>query len=329
MKAIQAARAGGPEVMVFTDIPIPEPKGGQLLVRVEAAGVNFIDTYRRAGVYQMPFPHVPGCEGAGLVEGAGVDASARVGQRVAWTDSVTGTYAEYALVDADQAFALPDDVSSQTAAAVALQGLTADYLTEDTFKVGPDHTVVLYAAAGGVGQLVTQMVLAAGARLIAVVGSAAKIEPVARLGVAPKDIVVMGTMKQPRLDLPARVAELTDGQGADVVYDSIGRETFNASLALTKRRGLVVLFGGSSGQVEPFDPQELNSHGSLYLTRPKLNDYVSAPGELDRRASRLLGLVRSGRLAVSIGAVRPLNQAVQTHRDLEARQTTGKTLLLP
>jgi len=300
-----------------------------MLVKVEAAGVNFIDTYRRAGTYAMPFPHVPGCEGAGIVQATGAGVSLAAGQRVAWADSVTGSYAEYALVSEDATMALPDQVTSQMAAATALQGLTADFLVRDTFEVGPGHSVVLYAAAGGVGTLATQMILATGARLIAVVGSASKMTKVAALGVAPRDIVVLEALADLPKDLPARVKDLTGGRGVDVVYDGVGRDTFAASLAMCKPRGMVVLFGGSSGQVPPFDPQELNAHGSLFLTRPKLGDYTATPEELNLRADRLWRAVGAGSLAVAIGSVLPLDQAAKAHQDLESRRTTGKTLLKP
>jgi len=329
VKAIQAAKAGGPEVLLSVELPTPTPEEGQVLVKVEAAGVNFIDTYRRAGTYAMPFPHVPGCEGAGIVQATGPGVSLTEGQRVAWADSVTGSYAEYALISESAAAPLPDNITSPTAAAAALQGMTADFLVRDTFPVGPGHTVVLYAAAGGVGTLATQMILRTGARLIAVVGSAAKVTKVAALGVAPRDILVMSTMPNLTQDLPARVRELTAGQGVDVVYDGVGRDTFAASLAMCQPRGTVVLFGGSSGQVPPFDPQELNAHGSLYLTRPKLGDYTATPEELNLRAGRVWRALGAGSLAVAIGSVLPLDRAAQAHLDLESRNTTGKTLLRP
>jgi len=329
MKAIQAAKAGAPEVLLHTELPTPVPGEGEVLVKVEAAGVNFIDIYRRAGVYAMAFPHVPGCEGAGTVEQVGAGVDLVVGQRVVWIESASGSYAEYALVKAAEAVPVPSDVTSVSAAAVALQGITADFLVRETFPVGPGDTVVLFAAAGGVGSLATQMILGAGARLIAVVGSAAKITKVTDLGVAPNDVVVLGTMADLTTQLPAKVRELTAGQGADVVYDGVGRATFAASLDMCRPRGMVVLFGGASGQVEPFDPQELNAHGSLYLTRPKVGDYTATPEELHNRAGRVLRAVGAGSLAVSIGSVRPLHQAAQAHRNLEARQTTGKIVLTP
>ncbi|MCL1898565.1 MAG: quinone oxidoreductase [Micrococcales bacterium] len=329
MKAIQAARPGGPSVLRLCELDTPEPGQGQLLVQVQAAGVNFIDTYRRSGVYAGKFPHVPGSEGAGLVQRVGPGATSAVGERVMWVESVTGSYAEYAIVDQAAAVPVPEYYDLTMAASVALQGLTADYLVQDTFPVGPSHTVAFYAAAGGVGQLATQMILAKGARLIAVVGSATKTEKVAALGVPPEDIIVLGAMSDVGRQLPTKLRALTDGAGVDVVYDSIGADTFMASLASVKPRGMVVLFGGSSGQVQPFDPQELNAHGSIYLTRPKLGDYTATHQELTIRANRVLRAVGEGRLAVSPSLVLPLDQAAEAHRDLESRSTTGKIVLTP
>ena len=329
MKAIQAARPGGPSVLRLCELDTPEPGQGQLLVQVQAAGVNFIDTYRRSGVYAGKFPHVPGSEGAGLVQRVGPGATSAVGERVMWVESVTGSYAEYAIVDQTAAVPVPEYFDLTVAASVALQGMTADYLVQNTFPVGPGHTVAFYAAAGGVGQLATQMILAKGARLIAVVGSATKTEKVAALGVPPEDIIVLGAMSDVGRQLPTKLRALTDGAGVDVVYDSIGADTFMASLASVKPRGMVVLFGGSSGQVQPFDPQELNAHGSIYLTRPKLGDYTATHQELTIRANRVLRAVGEGRLAVSPSLVLPLDQAAEAHRDLESRSTTGKIVLTP
>jgi NADPH2:quinone reductase len=328
VRAIIVNRPGGAAALRLTETPQPEPGPGQVLVKVAAAGVNFIDTYRRSGVYKVPFPHIPGSEGAGAIAALGPDvADFAVGDQVAWASSATGSYAEYAVVDAVQLLPVPPGLTLDIAAAVPLQGLTADYLTRSTYPLGPLDTALIYAAAGGVGQLATQMALAADATVIATVGSAAKVEAVAGLGVAPEAIVNLATLADLTTELPARVRELTNGEGAHVAYDGIGRDTFAATLASLRRRGMAVLYGGASGQVPPFDPQELNAHGSLYLTRPKLGDYTATPAELRERAERVFGAVADGALRVSIGARFPLADAANAHEALESRQSQGKIVL--
>lgn len=321
-------RPGGPAALRQTEIDIPEPGPGQVLVKVAAAGVNFIDTYRRSGVYRVDYPHIPGSEGAGSVAALGEAVTDwAVGDQVAWAESASGSYAEYALADAAQLLPVPPGLTLDVAAAIPLQGLTADYLTRSAYELGPEDHALIYAAAGGVGSLATQMALAAGARVIATVGSAAKIPAVAGFGVPGDDIVNLGALTDLTTALPAQVRERTDGQGAHVAYDGIGRDTFAATLASLRRRGLAVLYGGASGQVAPFDPQELNAHGSLYLTRPKLADYTATPAELRERAARVFGAVSARRLRVSIGARFPLADAARAHETLESRRSQGKIVL--
>ncbi|MDR1824442.1 MAG: quinone oxidoreductase [Bifidobacteriaceae bacterium] len=330
MRAIQAVKPGPASVLRAVDLPQPKPGPGQVLAKVAAAGVNFIDTYRRSGVYKVKFPHVPGSEGSGTVEALGPDVTdLAVGDKIAWATSASGSYAEYALVEAAQALPVPPGLDLAAAAALPLQGMTADYLVRAVFPVGPNHTAVLYAAAGGVGQLATQMILASGAHLIAVTGSAEKAERVVKLGVDPKNVIVLSTLASIDLDLPQAVRDLTGGLGAHVVYDSIGRDTFAASLSSLRRRGTLVLFGGSSGQVPPFDPQELNAHGSLYLTRPTLADYTATRQELLGRAGRVFSAATAGSLRVTTDHRFALAEAATAHQALEARRTAGKVLLVP
>ncbi|MDR1394162.1 MAG: quinone oxidoreductase [Bifidobacteriaceae bacterium] len=330
MRAITAQLPGVPEVLVPTEVPLPTPGPGEVLVKVAAAGVNFIDTYLRSGVYRTPFPIFPGSEGAGLIEqlGDGTEEFS-LGQPVAWANSLTGSYAEYALVAASQVLPLPPGLPLETAAALPLQGMTADYLTRSTYGVTRGTQAVIYAAAGGVGGLATQMALAAGARVIATVGTADKIATVEAFGVEPSDIIVLGAMSQLERQLPQAILERTNLAGADVIYDGIGQTTFRATLAALRPRGMAVLYGGASGQVEPFDPQELNAHGSLYLTRPKLGDYSRTRQELLDRAGRVLQAAVSGDLVVRIGQRFALTNAVEAHRAIESGLTQGKILLIP
>lgn len=325
MRAICATEAGGPEVLSVVEVPEPEVGAGQLLVRVAAAGVNFRDTYERAGVYPMPFPHVPGSEGAGTVVAVGggvTDFTA--GDEVAWADA-RGSYAEQALVPADQALPVPDGVNLEVAAAVALQGMTAHYLVGSTFPVQPGQTVLLTAAAGGTGLLLTQLATARGARVIGLVGSGEK-EALAREAGAG-EVIRYTEFDDLTAELPRLVRDLTGGQGVDVAYDGVGKDTFDAMLASVRRRGMMVLFGGASGQVPPVDLQRLNHAGSLYVTRPKLGDYTVTRQELLGRAGELFDAVAAGTLQVRIGERFPLAQAGAAHEALEGRRTTGKVLL--
>lgn len=327
MRAIQASEPGGPDVLAAVELPDPVPGPGELLVRVAAAGVNFRDTYRRAGIYPSPFPHIPGAEGAGTVVAVGDGVhDVSVGDRVAWVDA-RGSYAELVLVPADQALPVPEKLSLEDAAAVALQGMTAHYLVTATYPVGADHTVLLTGAAGGTGRLIAQLATAHGARVIGLVGSAEK-EAIAR------EAGVAHTIRYTELDdltaeLPALVRELTGGAGVDVAYDGVGRATFDATLACVRRRGMMVLFGGASGQVPPFDLQRLNRAGSLYVTRPKLDDYTATRAELLLRARAVFDAVANGSLRLLIGGRYPLAEAAAAHAALESGHTTGKLLLEP
>ncbi|MDR1442462.1 MAG: quinone oxidoreductase [Bifidobacteriaceae bacterium] len=328
MRAITVNRPGGPGVLRLTKASAPNAGPGQVVVKVAAAGVNFIDTYRRSGVYRIPFPHTPGSEGAGTVESLGPDVTTvRLGDRIAWANSATGSYAQYAVVDAAQAIPVPTGLSLEIAAALPLQGLTADYLTHSTYRLGPEDSALIYAAAGGVGQLATQMALAAGTRVITTVGSPAKVGAVEALGVAASQIITLSALANLAQDLPAAVRQRTDGLGVNVAYDGIGKDTFAATLASLRPRGMAVLYGGASGQVPPFDPQELNAHGSLYLTRPKLDDYIATPAELQERAARVFDGIGTGSLKVSIGGRFPLAEAAAAHEAIESRQSQGKIIL--
>ncbi len=327
MHAVVARDAGGPEVLQYTERPDPEPAPGELLVRVAAAGVNFIDTYRRRGVYRTQHPHVVGVEGAGTVEalGEGVTGVA-VGDEVAWHDA-PGSYAELVTVPAAQAVRVPAGLDLTVAAALPLQGMTAHYLVSSAFEIGPGHDVLLTAGAGGVGLLATQLAVARGGRVLTTVSSPEKAALSTTAGAAHTiDYAAMGDITT---ELPAVVRDLTDGDGVHVVYDGVGRATFDASLASLRRRGMLVLFGGASGQVPPFDPQRLNSGGSLYLTRPTLAHYTASRAEIEWRSGDVMGSAAAGDLDVRIGATYPLADAAEAHAALEGRRTTGKVLLLP
>ncbi|MGC3953495.1 MAG: quinone oxidoreductase [Propionicimonas sp.] len=327
MRAVVAREPGGAEVLDVVDLPEPEPGPGQLLVRVAAAGVNFIDTYRRSGVYPMLFPHVVGSEGAGEVVALGAEVTGfGVGDRVSW-DNAPGSYAELVAVPAANAVRLPDGVDPVTAAALPLQGMTAHYLVRSTFEVQPGQDVLLHAGAGGVGLLATQLATARGARMITTVGSAEKAELSRAAGAA--DVIDYSGLADLTADLPPLVRELTGGAGVHVVYDGVGRSTFDASLASLRRRGTLVLFGGASGQVPPFDLQRLNAGGSLYVTRPTLAHYTATRDEIEWRMGELLDAVLAGTLDLRIGARYPLAEAAEAHRALEGRRTTGKVLLVP
>jgi len=327
VRAIQASAAGGPDVLELVDLPDPTPAADEVLVRVRAAGVNFIDTYRRAGVYPMPFPHVVGSEGAGEVVAVGADvAEVAVGDRVAWS-SAPGSYAELVRVRESQTLLIPAGVSDRVAAALPLQGITAHYLVTSVFPVQPGQDVLVHAGAGGVGLLLTQLAAARGARVITTVGSADKERLSREAGAA--DVIRYRELDDLTRDLPAEVRALTGGLGVHAVYDSVGKDTFDASLASLRRRGMLVLFGASSGAVPPLDPQRLNAAGSVFLTRPKLDDHTATRDELTWRARELFDAVRAGTLDVRIGATYPLADAADAHRALESRSTTGKVLLLP
>ncbi|WP_417235391.1 quinone oxidoreductase family protein [Arthrobacter sp.] len=318
--ALQVPHAGGPDVFERVEVDRPAPGPDQLLVRVAAAGVNFIETYQRSGVYPVKYPLVPGSEGAGTVEETGSDVHGfSVGDRVASSQAV-GSYAQYMLLDADKALPVPDGVDDETAAALPLQGLTAHYLVNDSYRVRPGDTVLTYAGAGGVGQLLIQLLKLRGATVITTTSTPEK-AAIARA--AGADHVLAYD------EVPDRVRELTGGRGVDVVYDGIGKDTFEDSLDALRIRGTLVLFGGASGQVPPFDLQQLNAHGSLTVTRPKLNDFLLDVDERRRRGDEIFGLVADGQLKVAIGERFALEDAGAAHGALESRATTGKVILVP
>ncbi|NSX38036.1 quinone oxidoreductase [Pseudarthrobacter oxydans] len=318
--AIVARQAGGPEVLTYEDVERPVPGPGQLLVKVGAAGVNFIDTYKRSGTYKVPFPFTPGSEAAGTVEAVGDGVTGFVpGDRVATAEGIN-CYADYALVDEGAALPVPRGLDDLTAAALPLQGITAHYLMNSTFKVEPGHTVLLHAGAGGVGLLLIQLLKARGAEVITTVSTDAK-EQLARGAGADHVLRYEGFAE--------RVREITSGTGADVVYDGVGKDTFDGSLAALRVRGMLVLFGAASGPVPPVDPQRLNAGGSLFLTRPTLGHYLRDAAERRWRSGEVFAAAADGSLKVRIGARYPLVQAAQAHRDLEGRKTTGKVILVP
>ncbi len=323
MRAIQVTETGGPEVLRSAELPDPEPGPGQLLVELAAAGVNYLDTYQRSGAYPMPLPFIPGSEGAGTVTAVGPDTGGiAVGDRVAWATSL-GSYAEQAVVPAGQAVPVPERVDSETAAGSLLQGMTAHYLTASVHPVQPGETVLVHAAAGGMGQLLTQLVTARGGRVIGTVSTLEKDRLAREAGAA--DVIRYTEIA----DVAGEVRRLTGGQGVAAVYDGVGASTFDASLASLRPRGMLALYGAASGRVPPVDPQRLNSAGSVFLTRPKLADYVATRDELTWRAAEVFGAILDGLLRISIGGRYPLAEARRAHEDLQGRRTTGKLLLLP
>jgi NADPH:quinone reductase len=322
MKAIQMTKTGGPEVLEVHETPMPEPGPGQALVKIEAAGVNFIDVYQREGRYKVPLPYVPGQEAAGVVVGLGPGASGfKVGDRVAYCH-ILGAYAEYAAVPVSMLIAIPEGITVQQAAAAMLQGMTAHYLAHSTYAIKSGDAVLIHAGAGGVGLLLIQMAKRLGARVLTTVSTETKASLARGAGA---DEAILYTQE----DFAARTRELTGGEGVAAVYDSVGKTTFDGSLACLRPRGLMVLYGGSSGAVPPFDLIQLSAKGSLYVTRPVLKDYTSTRAELEQRAGEVLGWVADGSLKLRIEHTYPLAEAAQAHRDLEGRKTTGKLLLIP
>ncbi len=323
MRAVQVSTHGGPEVLEPVELPPPQPGPGELLVDVAASGVNYIDTYHRSGTYSRSLPFVPGLEGAGTVAAMGPEVDGvRAGDRVAWADA-PGSYAEQVVVPAERAVPVPPNVPDETAAAALLQGMTAHYLCVSTYPVGEGDSVLVHAAAGGVGLLLTQLVTARGGRVIGTVSTGEKEQLAREAGAAE---VIRYTEVD---DLAAAVRELTGGGGVAVVYDGVGAATFDASLPALRRRGMLVLFGAASGPVPPFDIQRLNSGGSLFLTRPTLRHYTATREELTWRAAKVYAAVASGALRIRIGGRYPLERARQAHEELQGRRTTGKLLLLP
>lgn len=322
MKAIQVKQVGGPEVMELVDLPVPEPKANEAVVKLAASGVNFIDVYHREGRYKVPLPFTPGQEGAGEVVSVGKDVkSVKNGDRVAWSH-LLGAYAEYEAIAADRVVPIPAGVSDQQAAATMLQGMTAHYLLHDSYPLKRGETALVHAAAGGVGLLLVQMAHNIGARVIATVSTEEKAKLARDAGA---DDIILYT----QIDFEAETKKLTGGKGIDVIYDSVGKTTFEKGLNLLRPRGMMVLFGGSSGAVPPFDPITLTQKGSLFLTRPSLGNYIATREELLSRSGAVFGMIAAGKLKLRIEHTYPLAEAQRAHRELEGRKTTGKLLLIP
>jgi NADPH2:quinone reductase len=322
MKAIQVKDCGGPEKMQYVEVPAPEPGPKQARVKVAAAGVNFIDVYFRTGLYKADLPITLGMEGAGVVDAVGPDVSeVRPGDHVAWAMS-RGSYAEYAVVPSAQLVQAPDGIDLKTAAAAMLQGMTAHYLTHSSFPLKSGDTCLVHAAAGGAGRLVVQMAKMRGARVLGTVSTEAKAKLARDAGA---DEVIFYTQQ----DFETETKRLTGGRGVDVIYDSVGVSTFLKGLNCLRPRGMMVLFGQSSGPVAPIDPTILNGKGSLFLTRPSLAHHCATREELLWRAGDVLGWIASGKLQLRVDRTYPLAEAAQAHRDLESRATAGKLLLIP
>ena len=322
MKAILVSQTGGPEVLKLADVPVPQPKPNEALVKVEAIGLNFIDVYFRDGRYPAQLPFISGREISGTVTAVGTEVKdLRVGDRVAQT-GVMGSYAEYQAVPEGQLVKLPEAISFETAAAVMLQGATVHYLVRSTFPLKSTDTLLLHAAAGGVGLLLTQYAKHIGAHVIGTVSSEEKAKLAREAGA--DDVILYD-----KQDFVAEVKRITHGRGVDVVYDGVGKTTFEGSLQCLRPRGYMVLFGGASGAVPPFDLIKLSTMGSLFITRPTLNHYIATREELVWRMSEIFNLIMSRELKVHIGRKYKLEDAAQAHRDLEGRKTTGKVLLIP
>lgn len=322
MKAIQVQKSGGPEVLTLVDLPAPKPKPNEAVVKVSAAGVNFIDVHIREGLYPSSLPFVIGQEASGIVSEIGADVkSFKPGDRVAYT-GIRGSYAEYAAVPADRLVLLPPGISEQQAAAAMLQGMTAHYLVYDTYPLKKGETALIHAAAGGVGLLLVQMAKNIGARVIATTGTEEK----AKLARAAGADEVIPYAQQ---DFEVETKRLTDGKGVHVIYDGVGKTTFDKDLNVLRPRGYLVLFGAASGPVPLFDVGKLAQKGSLFITRPTLLHYMAAHEELQKRATDVLTMIATGKVKLRIEHIYPLREAQQAHRDLEGRKTTGKLLLIP
>jgi NADPH2:quinone reductase len=322
MRAIRVTQTGGPEQLKVEDIAVPQPGAGQALVKIAAAGVNFIDIYHRTGLYKLPLPFTPGQEAAGIVEAIGPSVEAvKPGDRVTYVGA-PGAYAEYSLVPASSLIPVPAALDLKLAAAAMLQGMTAHYLTHSTYPLKSGDTCLVHAAAGGTGRLITQMAKMLGARVIGTTSTKDKAEEARRVGA---DDMILYTEQ----DFEAEVKRLTAGRGVDVVYDSVGKSTWEKSLNCIRPRGMMVSFGNASGAVEPIAPLVLNQKGSLFLTRPKLGDYTASQEELHWRASDVLGWVATNRLQLKVDREYSLQQAGQAQEDLAGRKTSGKLLLVP
>ena len=322
MNSIRVHKTGGPDVLRIEELPDPAPNAGELLVNIEAIGVNFIEIYQREGLYKVERPFTPGSEAAGTVKalGSGV-TDFKVGDRVV-SQSMRGAYSSRAIVAAERAVKVPEGISSKIAAAVFLQGLTAHYLATSTYPLQPGDHCLVHAAAGGVGHLLCQVGKMLGAIVIGTASTQEKLDLAREAGAAE-------TINYTTRDFVTEVKRITNGTGVVVVYDSVGRTTFEGSLNCLRRRGVLALFGQSSGPVAPIDPQVLNRKGSLYLTRPTLNDYVATQDELVQRSTELFGWVQNGSVKVRIGAEFPMVRAADAHRALASRKTTGKVILMP
>lgn len=322
MHVVRIHQHGGPEVLTYGEVPTPEPATGQVRIKIAAAGLNYIDTYHRKGLYPVSLPFVPGVEAAGVVDAVGPDVEGiAVGDQVGYVFQ-PGSYAEYNIVAADNVLPIPEQVELQTAAAALLQGMTAHFLTHSAFPIQPGHTVLIHAAAGGTGQLLVQMAKQRGARVFGTVSTEEKAALAREAGV---DEVIFYTQE----DVAATVKRLTDGRGVEVVYDSVGQATFESSLDCLRPRGYMVLFGQSSGPVAPFNPQILNAKGSLYLTRPSLGHYVATREELLERSADVFNGIVAGTLKLRIDRTLPLAESAAAHEALESRATAGKVLLIP
>jgi NADPH2:quinone reductase len=323
MRAIRFQATGGPEVLELAEVETPQPGPGQVLIRQEAIGVNFIDTYHRGGLYPVRLPSGLGSEGAGVVEAAGEGVTRfRPGDRAAFAGGVLGAYADYVVVDAGRAVKLPEGVDVRTAAAALLKGMTAEFLLRRCHAVQPGETILVHAAAGGVGQIMVQWAKVLGAVVIAAVGSPEKAERARGLGA---DHVILYR----DADVAQEVRALTDGKGVPVAYDSVGKATFEGTLASLAKRGLFVSFGNASGPAPPVEPQRLARAGSLFFTRPTLFDYIATTEELDESAGALFDMIGSGKVKIEIGQTFPLAEARKAHEALESRATIGATLLIP
>jgi NADPH:quinone reductase len=322
MKAIQVPRHGDAEVLAVVDLPIPQPKPNEIVLKIAAVGINFIDVYYREGRYPAPLPFVDGSEAAGTVHAVGSEVKGwNTGDRVGYC-MVLGSYAEYAAIPAERAVRVPQGIDDQQAAAALLQGMTAHYLVKSTYPLKKGETALVHAAAGGVGLLLVQMAKQIGARVIATVGTDEKAKLAREAGA---DDVIVYTKQ----DFEAETKRLTDGKGVHVIYDGVGKTTFDKDLNLLRPRGYLVLFGAASGPVPPFDPILLSQKGSIFITRPTLGHYAASREELEWRSREVFEEIIAGRLKLRIGHVYKLGDAAQAHRDLEGRKTTGKLLLVP
>ena len=322
MKAIQVQKTGGPEVLTLVDLPVPKPKANEAVVKISAIGVNFIDVYFREGRYPSALPFVDGQEAAGTITEVGSEVkTVKPGDRVAYT-GVIGAYAEHAAVPADRLVRVPDKITDQQAAAAMLQGMTAHYLVNSTYPLKKGETALIHAAAGGVGLLLVQMARSIGARAIGTVGTEEKAKLAREAGA---EEVILYTQQ----DFEVETKRLTENKGVHVVYDGVGKSTFEKGLNVLRPRGYMVLFGGASGAVPPFDPIALSQKGSLFLTRPSLLHYIATRNELEQRSNDIFNMIIAAKLKLRIGHIYKLEEVQQAHRDLEGRKTTGKILLVP